>query len=86
MPRARIAASLMSGEKKAVLLGALAQNHPQCRATACLAQAIADASGATLGFLSPAANSVGAQVVGCCPARTAWVRGPCWMRRARPMS
>ena len=62
-----IAASLMSGEKKAVLLGALAQNHAQASQLHVLAQAIAAASGATLGFLSPAANSVGAQVVGVLP-------------------
>ena len=62
-----IAASLMSGEKKAVLLGALAQNHAQAGQLHVLAQAIAAASGASLGFLSPAANSVGAQVVGALP-------------------
>jgi len=62
-----IAASLMSGEKKAVLLGALAQNHPQAAQLHVLAQAIAAASGASLGFLTPAANSVGAQVVGALP-------------------
>jgi len=62
-----IAASLMSGEKKAVLLGALAQNHPVAAQLHALAEAIATASGATLGFLSPAANSVGAQLVGVLP-------------------
>ena len=62
-----IASSLMSGERKAVLLGALAQNHPAATQLHALAQAIARASGATLGFLSPAANSVGAQVVGVLP-------------------
>jgi NADH-quinone oxidoreductase subunit G len=62
-----IAASLMSGDKKAVLLGALAQNHPQAAQLHVLAQAIAVSCGATLGFLSPAANSVGAQVVGVLP-------------------
>jgi NADH-quinone oxidoreductase subunit G len=62
-----IAASLMSGDRKAVLLGALAQNHPQAAQLHVLAQAIAAASGATLGFLSPASNSVGAQVVGVLP-------------------
>jgi NADH-quinone oxidoreductase subunit G len=62
-----IAASLMSGDKKAVLLGALAQNHVQAAQLHVLAQAIAAASGATLGFLSPAANSVGAQLVGALP-------------------
>jgi NADH-quinone oxidoreductase subunit G len=62
-----IATSLTSGERKAVLLGALAQNHPAAPQLHALAQAIARASGATLGFLSPAANSVGAQVVGVLP-------------------
>jgi NADH-quinone oxidoreductase subunit G len=62
-----IAASLLTGEKKAVLLGALAQNHAQAGQLHVLAQAIAAASGASLGFLSPAANSVGAQVVGALP-------------------
>jgi NADH-quinone oxidoreductase subunit G len=62
-----IASSLMSGERKAVLLGALAQNHPAATQLHALAHAIARASGATLGFLSPAANSVGAQVVGVLP-------------------
>ncbi len=62
-----ISASLLAGEKKAVLLGALAQNHAQAGQLHVLAQAIAAASGASLGFLSPAANSVGAQVVGALP-------------------
>ncbi len=62
-----IAASLLSGERKAVLLGALAQNHPAAAQLHALAQAIATASGASLGFLSPAANSVGAQLVGALP-------------------
>ncbi len=66
-----IASSLLGGnsggEKKAVLLGALAQNHPAANHLHALAHAIATASGATLGFLSPAANSVGAQLVGALP-------------------
>ena len=62
-----LAASLMSGERKAVLLGALAQNHPDADRLHALAQAIAQASGATLGFLSVAANSVGAQLAGALP-------------------
>jgi NADH-quinone oxidoreductase subunit G len=62
-----IAASLMSGERKAVLLGAVAQNHPAANEIHALAQAIGAATGATLGFLSPAANSVGGQLVGALP-------------------
>jgi NADH-quinone oxidoreductase subunit G len=62
-----IAASLMSGERKAVLLGAVAQNHPAANEIHALAQAIAAVTGATLGFLSPAANSVGGQIAGALP-------------------
>jgi NADH-quinone oxidoreductase subunit G len=62
-----IAASLTGGGKKAVLLGALAQNHPDADRIHALAQAIAQASGATLGFLCVAANSVGAQLAGALP-------------------
>ncbi|MBI5936354.1 MAG: NADH-quinone oxidoreductase subunit G [Betaproteobacteria bacterium] len=58
-----IAASLQDGERKAVLLGAVAQNHPASAQLQQLAAAIAEASGAKLGFLSPSANSVGAQIV-----------------------
>ena len=63
--RARaIAASLNTGERKALLLGAVAQNHPAAAQLHQLAAAIAAACGARLGFLTPAANSVGAQLVG----------------------
>ena len=58
-----IAASLQGGEHKAVLLGAVAQNHPAAAQLHQLAAAIAEATGAKLGFLSPSANSVGAQIV-----------------------
>jgi NADH-quinone oxidoreductase subunit G len=66
-PARAIAASLMSGDHKAVLLGALAQNHPAAPQLHVLAEIIATGSGARLGFLSPAANSVGAQLVGVLP-------------------
>ena len=66
-----IAESLMAGgsegKPKAVLLGALAQNHPDADRIHTLAQSIAQASGATLGFLSVAADSVGAQLAGALP-------------------
>ena len=62
-----IATSLMSGSRRALLLGALAQQHPAAAQLHGLAQTIATACGATLGFLSPAANSVGAQLVGALP-------------------
>jgi NADH-quinone oxidoreductase subunit G len=62
-----IAASLMSGERKAVFLGNLAQHHPHYAQLHALAQSIAGASGAVLGILGEAANSVGAQVVKALP-------------------
>lgn len=62
-----IARSLLSGSRAAVLLGAYAQQHPAAAELHTLAQAIAQASGATLGFLPAAANKVGAGVVGCRP-------------------
>ncbi len=64
-----MAHSLMQGERKAVLLGAYAQQHPAASQLHALAQAIARACGATLGFLPPAANAVGAGVVGCRPGK-----------------
>ena len=62
-----IAASLLTGERKALLLGAVAQNHPAAQTIHALAQAIASATGAALGWLSPAANSVGGQLMGALP-------------------
>ncbi len=62
-----IAASLKSGERKAVLLGNLAQHHPQAGEIHSLAQQIADLSGAKLGFLGEAANSVGGYLAQAVP-------------------
>ena len=62
-----VAASLMSGERKAVLLGSVARQHPAAQDLHRLAQAIAATAGATLGFLVSSANAVGAGVVGCLP-------------------
>ena len=63
----KIAQSLAEKEKSAVLLGNLAQQHPNFATLHALAQEIARLSGATLGFLGEAANSVGAAVVGAEP-------------------
>ncbi|MBM4181274.1 MAG: NADH-quinone oxidoreductase subunit G [Betaproteobacteria bacterium] len=62
-----IAASLLSGERKAVLLGAVARQHPHMADLHRLAQAIAAACGASLGVLVDSADAVGAAVVGCLP-------------------
>ena len=62
-----IAASLKSGKKGALLLGAYAMQHPDYSQLHALAQLIAGATGATLGFLPEAANSVGAHLAGALP-------------------
>jgi NADH-quinone oxidoreductase subunit G len=62
-----IAHSLASGERKAVLLGNFAQQHPQAAQLAMLAEKIAELSGAKFGYLGEAANSVGGYLAGAVP-------------------
>ncbi|MBS0436004.1 MAG: NADH-quinone oxidoreductase subunit G [Proteobacteria bacterium] len=57
-----IADSLLSGERKAVLLGNAAAQHPQAGALLALANWIAAQTGASVGYLTEAANTVGAQL------------------------
>lgn len=63
----RIAQGLLAGEHKAVLLGNAAAHHAQADSLLALAQWIAQASGASFGYLTEAANTVGAQLVGAVP-------------------
>ncbi len=63
----RIAASLASGERKAVFLGNAAVAHPQFSKLHALAQWVAQRTGATLGFLTEAANTVGGYIAGALP-------------------
>jgi NADH-quinone oxidoreductase subunit G len=63
-----VARSLMSGERKAVLLGNAAVQHPQATELLALANWIGTRTGATVGVLGEAANSVGAQLVGALPS------------------
>ena len=65
----KIAASLLSGERKVVLLGNAAAQHPQAAQLLALAQWIAAEVGATVGYLGEAANSVGAQWVNALPGQ-----------------
>ncbi|MCE4539865.1 NADH-quinone oxidoreductase subunit NuoG [Pelomonas sp. P7] len=58
-----VAASLLSGQHKAVLLGNAAAEHPQAASLLALAQWIGQQTGASVGYLTAAANSVGAQLV-----------------------
>ena len=55
------------GESRLVLLGNGAVRHPDFAAIHAAAQWIADATGATLGFLTEAANTVGAHLVNALP-------------------
>ena len=58
-----IATALLSGERKAVFLGNAAAHHAQAEALLALAQWIGEQTGATVGYLTEAANTVGAQWV-----------------------
>ena len=63
-----IAAALMAGEQKAVLLGNAAAHHAQASVLLGLASWIAEQTGASVGYLTEAANTVGAQWVKAAPA------------------
>ena len=65
-----IATSLLSGERKAVFLGNAAVQHPAWGRIFTLAQWIANATGATLGVLTEAANTVGAHIARAWPTAT----------------
>jgi len=62
-----IAKSLMGGERKAILLGNAAAHHARASSLLALANWIGAQTGATVGFLGEAANTVGAQLVGALP-------------------
>lgn len=67
----KIAAALDNSKKKIVLLGAVAQNHPQAAIIRTFAKIIADLSGAQFGCLTEGANSAGAWLAGAVPHRYA---------------
>ncbi len=56
-----IATSLLGGERKAILLGNSAAHHANASSLLSLSQWLADQTGATFGYLTEAANTVGAQ-------------------------
>jgi NADH-quinone oxidoreductase subunit G len=66
-----IAQALLSGEKRAVWLGALAARHPAFADLRALAAAIAEVCGATLGQITEGANAAGAYLAGAVPHREA---------------
>ncbi len=64
-----IAASLLTGERRAILLGNYAVQHGNASQIAALAQVLASITGASLGVLTEAANTVGGHVAGALPQR-----------------
>ena len=64
-----IAASLLSGERKAILLGSAAAHHPKASGILSLANWIGQHTNASVGYLTEAANTVGAQYVGAQPLK-----------------
>jgi NADH-quinone oxidoreductase subunit G len=67
----QIADSLMSGEPRGILLGNAAAQHPQASQLHAAAQWLADATGAKLGYLTEAANSVGGHIANAAPGKGA---------------
>ncbi|MBX5460168.1 MAG: NADH-quinone oxidoreductase subunit G [Steroidobacteraceae bacterium] len=66
-----VAMQLLSGEKRAVLLGALALRHPAFADLRALGAAIAQAIGGTFGVLAEGGNAAGAYLAGAVPHREA---------------
>ncbi len=64
-----MAAALRDADRAVVLLGDISISHPQYSLLRALAQAVADASGATLGVLPAGANCVGGWLAGAVPHR-----------------
>ena len=62
-----IAKSMLSGDRKAILLGNAAAHHGKASSILALANWIAEQTGASVGYLTEAANTVGAQLVGAIP-------------------
>ncbi len=65
-----IAASMLSGEHKAILLGNAAAHHPKASSLLALANWIGLHTGASVGYLTEAGNTVGAQWVGAQPQKS----------------
>jgi NADH-quinone oxidoreductase subunit G len=64
-----IAKSLLGGERKAVLLGNAAAHHANASSLLALANWIGEQTGASVGYLTEAANTVGAQLVSAQPQK-----------------
>jgi NADH-quinone oxidoreductase subunit G len=64
-----VAKSLLGGEHKAILLGNAAAHHGKAASLLSLANWIAQQTGASVGYLTEAANTVGAQLVNALPGQ-----------------
>jgi NADH-quinone oxidoreductase subunit G len=64
---AGVAAEALKGDNCALMLGAMAQSHPDFALLYALACSIAEATGAKVSIVPYAANSVGAQLAGAVP-------------------
>ena len=62
-----VATSLLSGDRKAILLGNAAAHHANASSLLLLANWIGEQTGASVGYLTEAANTVGAQLAGALP-------------------
>ena len=62
-----MAQSLLAGERKAILLGNAAAHHAHASSLLALANWIGEQTGASVGYLTEAANTVGAQLVNAQP-------------------
>ncbi len=67
----KIAEQLGKGERKAIFLGHLALSHPAYADLRAIAAALAEATGAKLGYLPEGANGAGAWLAGAVPHRAA---------------
>jgi len=66
-----VARALLSGERRAVWMGALAARHPQFADLRALAAALAKLAGASCGVLAEGGNGAGAYLAGAVPHREA---------------
>ena len=64
-----LARALLQGERRALILGTLAQRHPAYAELRTLAAALAEIAGASLGFLAEGPNAAGAYLAGAVPHR-----------------
>lgn len=64
-----MAVALREGQQKAIILGATALSHPDASTLRVLADIIGKLSGATVGYLTPGANSSGLSFAGVLPHR-----------------